>query len=54
VLAVGAFTKIGRRNVAPVISRRMNGTAARIRLNAMPPARNRTLSSPLLSQVRFA
>jgi hypothetical protein len=54
VLALGTFRKMGSRNVAPVMSSRMNGTAARIRLNAIPPARKRTLSSPLLSQMRFA
>src|SRR5262245_36546638 len=32
----------------------MNGKAASIRLKAMPPAMNRTLSSPLLSQTRTA
>ena len=46
-------TTSGSRYVTPFASNRMNGTAARIRLNAMPPARNSALSSPALSQTRF-
>ena len=50
---------IGRRLVEDVRrarrrGARTNGTAARRMLNAIPPARKKTLSSPALSQTRLA
>ncbi len=43
-----------KKYVAAQTASNTNGTAARMRLNAMPPARKSALSSPLLSQTRFA
>ena len=41
-------------DVEPQTTSSTNGTAASMMLNAMPPARNSTLSSPALSQTRLA
>jgi hypothetical protein len=38
----------------PETSSRTNGTTASRMLNAIPPARKKMLSSPALSQTRFA
>ena len=57
--ATTTSVRLGRRLVEqdsarPQTRSRTNGTAASRMLNAMPPARNSTLSSPALSQTRFA
>jgi hypothetical protein len=43
-----------RKKVSPVTMSSANGTAARRRLKAMPPARKKTLSSPAFAQMRAA
>jgi len=50
----GGTVPIPGSQAAPAARSRMKGNAASIKLKQMPPARNSTLSSPLLSQTRFA